>query len=119
MIKAVDFSTFDLPSVLLEESAAAELHAHGSVAAAVLVLLAAAIAYWILQEAIIADQGEASVLKQAVGSDWKGKSSPLLYVCGIALTGYRPWLGQAIYVAVALMWLVPDRRIEKAMRRDA
>ena len=83
------------------------------------VLLAAAIAYWILQQAIIADQGEASVLKQAVGSDWKGKSSPLLYVCGIALTGYRPWLGQAIYVAVALMWLVPDRRIEKAMRRDA
>ena len=78
------------------------------------VLLAAAIAYWLLQQAIIAAQGEGSVLKRAVGKDWKGKLSPVLYICGILLTFYASWLAQAIYVVAALLWLVPDRRIEAA-----
>jgi uncharacterized membrane protein len=79
------------------------------------VLLAAAIAYWLLQQAIVATQGEGSVLKRAVGDDWKGKLSPVLYVCGILLTFYASWLAQAIYVVVALLWLVPDRRIERSL----
>lgn len=79
------------------------------------VLLAAAIAYWLLQQTIVASQGAHSLLKSAIGSDWKGKLSPALYVCGILLTLVSSWLGQLIYVAVAVMWLVPDRRIEKIM----
>jgi uncharacterized membrane protein len=78
------------------------------------VLLAAAIAYWILQQTIIASQGAGSPLKAAVGGDWKGKLSPLFYVCGIASTFFWHWLALALYIAVALLWLVPDRRIEKA-----
>ncbi len=81
------------------------------------ILLAAAMAYWILQQSIIAAQGEQSVLRRAVGSDWKGKLSPLLYVVGIALALVAPQLAQAIYVFVALLWLVPDRRIERALRQ--
>ena len=83
------------------------------------VLLMAAIAYWTLQQTIIASEGPASVLKKAVGRDWKGKVSPLLYVGGIALSLYFPWAAQAVYVFVALMWLVPDRRIEQTLRRSA
>ena len=79
------------------------------------VLLAAAIAYWILQQTIIAAQGSESPLKVAIGSDWKGKLSPVLYLLGIASTLHWPWVAQALYVAVALMWLVPDRRIERAL----
>jgi uncharacterized membrane protein len=59
------------------------------------------------------------VLRQAVGSDWKGKASPLLYLVGIGLTFVSAWLSQAIYVLVALIWLVPDRRIERVARNDA
>jgi uncharacterized membrane protein len=83
------------------------------------ILLAAAIAYVVLQQTIIAAQGERSVLRQAVGGDWKGKVSPALYVIGIGLTFVNPWLGQALYVLVALIWLVPDRRIERVARHDA
>ena len=83
------------------------------------VLLAAAIAYWYLQHSIIELHGEGSILKRAVGSDWKGKASPVLYLCGIVLTAYAPVLSQAIYAAVAVMWLVPDRRIERAIAHDA
>jgi uncharacterized membrane protein len=83
------------------------------------VLLAAAIAYWLLQQAIIAAQGEGSVLQRAVGKDWKGKLSPVLYICGILLTFYASWLAQAIYVVAALLWLVPDRRIERSLLHDA
>lgn len=79
------------------------------------VLLMAAIAYWILQQRIIASQGDRSVLKKAIGSDWKGKISPILYLLGIALAFLSPWLSVAIYVAVALMWVVPDRRIERML----
>jgi uncharacterized membrane protein len=80
------------------------------------VLLMAAIAYWFLQQAIIRAEGHASVLRLAVGSDWKGKISPLLYLLAIAATAWLPWVAQAIYVFVAILWLVPDRRIEHALR---
>ena len=79
------------------------------------VLLAAAIAYWILQQVIIRAQGPGSALQRAIGGDWKGKLSPLLYLCGIGLAAWLPPLAQALYVLVALLWLVPDRRIERAL----
>jgi len=82
------------------------------------VLLAAAIAYLILQQTIIATQGSASPLKAAIGGDWKGKLSSVLYVLGIISTFRWPWVAQALYVLAALMWLVPDRRIEKSLHRD-
>jgi uncharacterized membrane protein len=82
------------------------------------VLLAAAIAYWLLQQRIISAQGPESLLRRAVGSDWKGKISPVLYACGIAATLFNAQLAQAIYVSVALLWLVPGRRIERRLRRD-
>jgi TMEM175 potassium channel family protein len=81
------------------------------------VLLMAACAYYILQQRIIASQGPGSLLKRAVGSDWKGKLSPVLYVGGITISFRVVWLAQAIYVFVALIWLVPDRRIEHALRQ--
>ena len=80
-----------------------------------LVLLMAACAYWVLQQAIIATQGPESPLKAAVGRDWKGKISPVLYLVGIASTFFIPWAALVIYVAVALLWLVPDRRIERKL----
>jgi uncharacterized membrane protein len=77
------------------------------------VLLMAAIAYWILQELIIATQGEDSLLKKAVGGDWKGKLSPVLYVVAIVAAYWSQWISISLYVIVALIWLVPDRRIER------
>jgi uncharacterized membrane protein len=77
-----------------------------------LVLLLAAIAYWLLQQAIIALEGAGSTLAVAVGHDWKGKLSPVLYLVAIASTALSPWVAQAIYVTVALVWVVPDSRIE-------
>ena len=82
-------------------------------------LLMPAIAYYLLQRAIIAQQGAESPLQRALGSDFKGKISPLLYVIAIALSFVAPWAAQAIYVIVALMWLVPDRRIERAIQEEA
>jgi uncharacterized membrane protein len=79
------------------------------------VLLMAALAYWILQQRIIASQGEGSVLKKAIGNDWKGRLSPVLYVAAIALAFLSPWISMAIYVFVALTWIVPDRRIERVL----
>ena len=79
------------------------------------VLLMAAVAYWILQQAIIAAQGSESLLRKAVGADWKGKASPVLYFIGIAAAFYSPRLAQGLYVLVAAMWLVPDRRIENVL----
>ena len=81
------------------------------------VLLMAGIAYLILQQAIIASQGPTSVLRKAIGSDWKGKVSPILYVAGIVSSLFSSWMAQAIYVFVALLWLIPDRRIEHALRQ--
>ncbi|HEY5597991.1 MAG TPA: TMEM175 family protein [Kiloniellales bacterium] len=80
------------------------------------VLLMAAIAYWILQRAIIAKLGAGSVLAVAIGVDLKGKLSPVLYAVAIPLAFVEPWMAGAIYVAVALIWLVPDRRIERALQ---
>jgi uncharacterized membrane protein len=80
-----------------------------------LVLLMAAVAYAILQQTLIAADGAGSVLRRAVGSDWKGKVSPLLYVAGIALAFWHPWSAQLLYVVVALLWLIPDRRIEHTL----
>jgi uncharacterized membrane protein len=79
------------------------------------VLLMAAFAYWLLQQLIIDSQGRDSVLRKAVGRDWKGKLSPLLYVVAIPLAFWSQWIALAIYVLVALLWLVPDRRIEKLL----
>jgi uncharacterized membrane protein len=79
------------------------------------VLLMAAIAYWLLQQLIIASQGPDSILGKAVGRDWKGKLSPLLYVVAIPLAFWSQWIALSIYVLVALMWLVPDRRIEHTL----
>ncbi len=79
------------------------------------VLLMAAIAYWILQQIIIASQGRESLLKKAVGSDWKGKVSPLIYLIAIMTAFWSPWISQGLYVLVALLWLVPDRRIENVL----
>ena len=81
------------------------------------VLLMAGIAYFILQQALIVSQGPTSVLRKAIGSDWKGKVSPLLYVAGIVSSLFSSWMAQAIYVFVALLWLIPDRRIEHALRQ--
>ena len=82
------------------------------------VLLMAAVAYWMLQAAIIGSQGPDSLLKKAVGSDWKGKLSPVLYLIGVAAACRSPRLAQGVYVLVALLWLVPDRRIERALLRQ-
>jgi uncharacterized membrane protein len=79
------------------------------------VLLLAAIAYYILQRTIIVVQGPDSILARAVGADWKGKVSPILYLIAILSAFWARWLSQAIYVLVALMWLVPDRRIERVL----
>jgi uncharacterized membrane protein len=79
------------------------------------VLLMAAVAYLLLQTVIIRSQGEDSLLGKAVGSDRKGKLSPVLYLAGIVAASWSPALSQGIYALVAFMWLVPDRRIEKAI----
>jgi uncharacterized membrane protein len=78
-------------------------------------LLLAAIAYFVLQGRIIAAQGEDSLLRRAIGSDWKGKISPVLYFVALIAAPFLPWLAQALYVLVALIWLVPDKRIEKVL----
>lgn len=80
-----------------------------------IVLLLAAIAYFLLQQLIIGAQGENSLLKQAIGNDWKGKVSPLLYLLAIAVAFRVPWLALALYVLVALIWFVPDQRIERIL----
>jgi len=78
-------------------------------------LLMPAIAYVLLQKAIIHRQGAHSVLASAIGNDLKGKISPLLYISGIALAFFQPWLSITLYVLVAAIWLVPDRRIERVI----
>jgi uncharacterized membrane protein len=80
-----------------------------------LVLLAAAIAFYVLQTILLRVDGDQSVLRTAIGNDLKGKASPLLYCLGIGLSFVNPWAGVAVYVVVALMWLVPDRRVERTL----
>jgi len=77
-----------------------------------IVLLAAAIAYFILQTLIIRAQGDDSTLARAVGRDWKGKLSPVLYVSAIVLAFLDRWLAVALFVVVAAIWFIPDRRVE-------
>ena len=79
------------------------------------VLLMAAIAYYSLQRTIIAQQGRGSLLAAAIGNDWKGKLSPVLYFAAIPFAYVSPWISIGLYVFVALLWLVPDRRIERAL----
>ena len=79
------------------------------------VLLLAGIAYYILQAIIIADHGRDSRLARAIGRDWKGKASPVLYAAGFGMAFWHAWISTCIYSAVALMWLVPDRRLERAI----
>jgi uncharacterized membrane protein len=80
------------------------------------VLLMAACAYLVLERSIIATDGPSSTLGTAVGADWKGKLSPIAYIAGIASSFVWPWVPQVFYVLAALWWLVPDRRIERALR---
>ena len=81
------------------------------------VLLMAAFAYWLLARAIIKADGADSLLAKAIGKDRKGNASVALYLIAIPATFFNEWIAEAIYVGVALMWLIPDRRIEKALEQ--
>lgn len=83
-----------------------------------MVLLMAACAYFILQHAIISSEGEKSLLKAAVGQDRKGKASLVLYIIAVIVAFWLTWVAQLIYIAVAIMWLIPDRRIENALQES-
>jgi uncharacterized membrane protein len=78
-----------------------------------MVLLMAGFAYFILARVLIRDNGPDSKLAQAFGKDFKGQLSIVLYLAGIALSLWRPWMAVTIYVLVAIMWIIPDRRLEK------
>jgi uncharacterized membrane protein len=82
------------------------------------ILAAAGIAYYILEHTIIRSQGPNSRLRAAVGNDLKGRTSVVLYLLGVLLAFVHQLLADAIYVAVALMWLVPDKRIEQHLARE-
>jgi uncharacterized membrane protein len=79
------------------------------------ILLMAGIAYWILQQAIIRSHGRDSLLAKAIGTDIKGYGSIVLYAIAIPLAFYQEWIADAIYILVALFWLIPDRRIERKL----
>jgi len=79
------------------------------------VLLMAAVAYYVLQHSIIKQQGRDSLLAAAIGKDWKGKVSPLCYLAAIPFAFASVWISNGLFIFVALMWLVPDRRIERAL----
>ena len=80
-----------------------------------IVLLLAGLSYTLLARAIIAAEGRASLLATAVGKDWKGKVSLIAYAAAILLAFLQPWISCALYVAVAALWFLPDRRIEKTI----
>jgi uncharacterized membrane protein len=80
-----------------------------------MVLLMAAIAYYLLQRTIIRAQGPDSILKKAIGGDWKGRLSPVLYIVAIVATLRSSWVAQGVLLFAALIWLIPDRRIEKGL----
>jgi uncharacterized membrane protein len=82
------------------------------------VLLMAAIAYYVLEQSLIRAQGQDSILKKAVGRDWKGKLSLVLYLVAIVATLGSTSLAQGIFVSVALIWLIPDRRIKRLLQHD-
>ncbi|MDO7173239.1 TMEM175 family protein [Mariniflexile sp. AS56] len=84
-----------------------------------IVLLGAAIAYFILQFLIIKSHGENSLLSKALGKDLKGKISPILYIIGVIFAFYNIYISGAVYILVAIMWLIPDTRIEKALKKNS
>jgi uncharacterized membrane protein len=79
------------------------------------VLALAAVAYYILVRTLLSGHGPDSTLAQAIGSDFKGKISLVIYLCGIPVSAFLPWLAVGLYSIVAILWLVPDRRIERAL----
>ncbi len=79
------------------------------------VLVFCAVAYTVLQATILSHHGPDSALRQAIGSDFKGKLSVACYTAAVGLAFVNPWLAIALYVFVALVWLVPDRRIERTL----
>ncbi|HEX3610968.1 MAG TPA: TMEM175 family protein [Sporichthyaceae bacterium] len=88
--------------------------------------LGAAIAFYVLQTAILREEGANCALARAVGHDLKGKISPVLYLCGIVVAGFAgshegklTWAGLAFFVGVAVMWLIPDRRIERVLAEES
>jgi len=83
-----------------------------------MVLLMAACAYFILQHAIISSEGEKSLLKTAVGQDRKGKASLVLYIIAVIAAFWLTWVAHLIYIAVAIMWLIPDQRIENTFQES-
>ena len=83
-----------------------------------IILLFAAIAYWILQLIIIKKHGKDALLAKALGKDIKGKVSPILYLIGIMSAFINAWFAGFMYVLVAIIWLVPDTRIEKALKEN-
>lgn len=82
------------------------------------IMLMAAISYFILQRSIIKSQGANSMLAHAVGKDYKGKLSPVLYILGIAFSWVNNWFSGAMFVLVALIWLIPDKRIERTFQHN-
>ncbi len=82
------------------------------------ILLMNGVAYYILQGFILKQQGESSLLKKAIGNDFKGKSSPILYIIAVLFANYYPIVSGAIYILVALIWLVPDKRIERVFNEN-
>jgi|SRR5690554_829673 len=81
-----------------------------------IVLLGAAIAYFVLQKLIIQSEGQESILAKALRNDFKGKMSPILYTVGIIFAFINVWISGVIYILVAIMWLIPDTRIEKSLK---
>jgi uncharacterized membrane protein len=82
------------------------------------VLLLAAIAYWVLQLHILRNEGPGSLLARAVGRDWKGKASPIIYATAILSTLIHAWIAVGLYALVAFIWLIPDPRIARLVTRD-
>lgn len=82
------------------------------------VLLGAAIAYFVLQNLIIKSHGDNSILKKALGKDLKGKMSPVLYLLGILSSFFSVWISGVLYIVVAIIWLIPDTRIEKTLKNE-
>ncbi len=84
-----------------------------------LVLLCSACAYWLLQRSLIKAEGPDCLLARAVGGDWKGNVSPLIYATAIGVAFWEPWISCALYVLVAVLWLFPDPRIERVIAPSA
>ena len=82
------------------------------------ILLMSSLAYLLLQRAVIGEQGRDSSIANAIGKDWKGKLSPVLYLSGVLIAFVNVWLADAIYVAVAAMWFVPDSRLEAMIHSE-